>query len=246
MDYGTLSPHVGSWAMRDHNFGDSSMRGGAINWGNLGSRLSSALSSTGRWLYNTGNKFIHSNTFNQIKQGIKDSGVIQNAANLAGETLNSLVDIGKLKLQQDIEKLRRKALGEDGGNVSQAELAALLAALQSQMGTPSAQVLPTPEMNAGPVGAPFVPPTAPPPPPPAPLVPTTRPIPGMETPVLPPITSSAPAVPVDTPTTLEYLPAQHNKRRRKRPAPSSSTPWRVKLNSLTGSGVSTSKRRMCY
>lgn len=221
------------------------MRGGAINWGNIGSRLSSALSNTGRWLYNAGNKFIHSNTFNQIKQGIKDSGVIQNVANLAGETLSSLTDIGRLKLQQDIERLRRKALGEDGGNVSQAELAALLSALQGQVGPSTGpQVLPSTEANPGPaVPAPFVPPTAPPPPPPsAPLVPMTRPMPGMETPVLPPITSSAPAVPTDTPTTLEYLPPR-DKRRRKRPA---SGTWRTKLNSITGSGVSTKSRRMCY
>lgn len=227
MDYAALSPHVGSWSLRDECFGDSSLRGGAINWGNVGSRLSSALSSTGRWLYNTGNRFLHSNTFNQIKQGIHDSGIVKNAASLAGETLNALTDIGRLKLQQDLEKLRRKALGEDGPP-SQAELQNLIAALQSQLLSSSAPApsAPTPSTLEMPV--------------PAPLVPTTRPIPEMVTQVLPPVTSSGPSAPADVPTTLELGPPAP-KRRRKRPGS-----WRMRLNSMTGSGVRTSSRRVCY
>lgn len=241
MDYAALSPHVGSWALRDDHLGDSSLRGGAINWGNLGSRLSSALSSTGRWIYNAGNRFVHSQAFNQIKQGIKDSGVIQNAANLAGETLSALTDIGRAKLQQDLEKLRRKALGEDGPP-NTAELQALIAMLQAQLaGTP--QTIPVNEPPAG-TPTPLVPTTRPIPgmvtevlPPPAP---TTRPMPGMVTEVLPPVNSSAPAVPIDKPTTLELGPPR-NKRRRKR-----NLDWRGRLDSMTGSGVNYSSKRMCY
>ncbi|AGX93340.1 pVI [turkey adenovirus 5] len=223
MDYAALSPHLGSWALREHHIGDASMRGGAINWSNLGSRITSALNSTGRWLYNTGNRFLHSNTFNQIKQGVQDSGVIRNVANLAGETLGALTDIGRLKLQQDLEKLRRKALGEDGPPPSQAELQALIQALQAQAAAGG-------------------PPSEAPPPPPA--VPTTRPIPEMVTEVKRPqtITSSAPAVPQDTPTTLEMRPPPP-KRRRKRARPGQ---WRARLNSLAGTGVSTNTKRMCY
>ncbi|ADE58398.1 pVI [Fowl aviadenovirus E] len=81
MDYAALSPHVGSWALRDGHLGDSSLRGGAINWANVGSRLSSALGTAGRWISNQGNRFLNSQTFGQIKQGIKDSGVIRNVAN---------------------------------------------------------------------------------------------------------------------------------------------------------------------
>ncbi|AOW42077.1 pVI [Pigeon adenovirus 2a] len=216
MDYAALSPHVGSWALRDHHLGDSSLRGGAINWGNLGSRLSSALTSTGRWLSNAGHRFVNSNTFNQIKQGIKDSGVIQNAANLAGETLSALTDIGRLKLQQDIEKLRRKALGEDGPS-SQAELLGLIQALQAQL---AARVDEQPTVSP-PTAAPSVP-----------LVPTTRPIPEMVTPV---------GVTQHTPATLDLPPPPPVKRRRKRPAN-----WRDRLNSISGTGVSASSRRMCY
>lgn len=223
MDYAALSPHVGSWSLRDECLGDSSLRGGAINWGNLGSRLSSALSTSGRWLYNAGNRFIHSNTFNQIKQGIKDSGVIKNAANLAGETINALTDIGRLKLQQDLEKLRRKALGEEGPP-SQAELQSLIAALQAQLSASSAP--PAASTLEMPV--------------PTPLVPTTRPIPEMVTQVLPPVNSSGPSLPADVPTTLELGPPAP-KRRRKRPAN-----WRGRLSSLTGSGVRTTTRRVCY
>ncbi|APY28353.1 minor capsid protein precursor [Psittacine aviadenovirus B] len=220
MDYAVLSPHIGSWALRDHHLGDSSLRGGAINWGNLGSRISSALSTTGRWLYNQGNRFVHSNAFNQFKQGVKDSGIIRNVGNLAGETVNALADIGRLRLQQDLEKLRRKALGEEGPPASQAELLSLIQALQAQLasgqsGAPAAESVPT--------------------------VPTTRPIPSMVTEVH---SSSTPAVPLpvqDAPATLEYRPPI--KRRRKRARDSS---WRNRLDSLTGTGVRTSSRRMCY
>lgn len=225
MDYTALSPHVGSWALRDDVHGNSSIRGGAINWGNLGSRISSALGSTGRWLSNAGTRFLNSNTFQQIKQGVKDSGVIKNAANLAGDTVNSLLDIGKLKLQQDLENLRRKALGEQGPpNV--AELQALIAALQSQLNASSPAAPPT---NT------------------APMVPTTRPIPELVTEVRPnttqvvepPVTSSSAAVP----STLDLPPPHRAKRPRKRPRVGT---WRTRLDSMTGSGVHYLKKRMCY
>ncbi|AOC84070.1 pVI protein [Fowl aviadenovirus E] len=229
MDYAALSPHVGSWALRDGHLGDSSLRGGAINWANVGSRLSSALGTAGRWISNQGNRFLNSQTFGQIKQGIKDSGVIRNVANLAGETLGALTDIGRLKLQQDLEKLRRKALGEDGP-ASQAELQALIQALQAQVAAGESAPASAPTASA-------------PPDPSPPLRPTTRPIPEMVTEVRPPVTSSAPAVPeTDRPMTLEMRPPAA-KRRRKRPAPGS---WRSRLNSLSGNGVATSRRRMCY
>lgn len=227
MDYAALSPHVGGWALREHHLGTSTLRGGAINWSNIGSRLSSALNTTGRWLYNTGNRFVHSNTFNQIKQGFKDSGIVRNVANLAGETLGALTEIGRLKLQQDLEKLRRKALGEDGP-ASQAELQALIQTLQAQLAAGD------PKSSAAAAAAATAPA--------APVVPTTRPIPEMVTEVNPPITSSAPAVPVvDTPTTLDLPPP--TKRRRKRARPGS---WRARLNTLSGTGVHTSSKRMCY
>ena len=201
------------------------MRGGAINWGNLGSRLSSALGTAGRWIHTQGNRFLHSNTFGQIKQGFKDSGVVRNVANLAGETIGALTDIGRLKLQQDLEKLRRKVLGEDGP-ATQAELQSLIQALQAQAAAGTSPAEPA----AGPAASP-------------PLRPTTRPIPEMVTEVRPPVTSSAPAVPeTDRPMTLEMRPPAA-KRRRKRPAPGS---WRSRLNSLSGNGVATSRRRMCY
>ncbi|QJC19254.1 pVI [Duck adenovirus 4] len=216
MDYTALSPHVGAWAMRDYHLGDSSLRGGAINWGNIGSRLSSALSSTGRWLYNQGNRFLQSNTFNQIKQGIHDSGVIRNAAGLAGETLNALTDIGRLKIQHDLEKLRRKATGEDQP-ASQAELQALIQALQAQMAAAPSSV-----PAAAPV-APMAPPSAAPA-----MAPTSAPV--VPAPVAP---VAAAAVDVPPPA----------KRRRKRPTYGR---WRDRLNTLSGTGVTTHRRRMCY
>ncbi|WPS63618.1 pVI [Aviadenovirus phalacrocoracidae] len=235
MDYAALSPHVGAWALRDDQLGNSSLRGGAFNWGNIGSRISSALSSTGRWLYNAGNRFVHSNTFNQIKQGLRDSGVVQNAAHLAGETLNALTDIGRLKLQQDLENLRRKALGEEKAS-DQGDLKALIAALQAQMAAAPAPSVAAPAPMPAAPPAPIVPP----PPPTAPTV-----IPTPPPPTVPPpreqITSSAPASPFEIPNTVEYAPSA--KRRRKRPAPGN---WRSRLNTIAGTGVTTSRRRMCY
>ncbi|ADM53800.1 pVI [Turkey adenovirus 1] len=226
MNYAALSPHVGHWQLRDDQLGDSSLRGGAINWGNLGSRISSALSSTGRWLHNAGSRFVNSQAFGQIKQGLKDSGLVQNVASLAGETLSALTDIGRLKLQQDLEKLRRKALGEDGPT-SQAELQALIQALQAQVASAS-------EPAAS-----------------APLRPTTRPIPEMVTEVRP-----APTLPGGEPTTLDLPPppsappavpaapaASTRRRNRKRARPGS---WRARLDTLAGKGVASSRKRMCY
>lgn len=227
MDYAALSPHVGSWALRDDVHGNSSIRGGAINWGSLGSRISSALGSTGRWLSNVGNRFLQSNTFQQIKQGVNDSGVIKNAATLAGDTVNSLLDIGRLKLQNDLENLRRKALGEQGPP-NTAELQALIAALQSQLNgnAPQNNSTHTPTST--------------------PIVPTTRPIPELVTEVRPntslpvvepPVTSSSASVP----STLDLPPPR--KRAKKRPRYSS---WRSRLDSMKGSGVRTLTKRMCY
>lgn len=231
MDYAALSPHVGGWSLREDYLGDSGMRGGAINWGNLGSRLSSALGTAGRWIHTQGNRFLHSNTFGQIKQGFKDSGVVRNVANLAGETIGALTDIGRLKLQQDLEKLRRKVLGEDGP-ATQAELQSLIQALQAQAAAGTSPAEPA----AGPAASP-------------PLRPTTRPIPEMVTEVRPPVTSSAPAVPEpDRPTTLEMPPPPpppptRRTNRRKRPAPGS---WRTRLNRISGTGVASSTKRICY
>lgn len=220
MDYAALSPHVGSWAIREDIYGNSSIRGGAINWGNIGSRISSALGTTGRWLGNVGNRFVNSNTFNQIKQGIRDSGVIKNAANLAGETVNGLIDIGKLKLQHDLENLRRKAIGENTQH-SVEELKSLIASLQAQLGSSE------PHKNTSTTHN---------------LRPTTRPIPEMameigNSGVEPQINSSSPSVP----STLDIPPPA--KRPRKKPRYGS---WRQRLNTMTGSGVNVSSRRMCY
>nr|WGL40804.1 capsid protein precursor pVI [Tawny frogmouth aviadenovirus A] len=233
MDYAMLAPHVGSWALRDERIGNSSMRGGAINWSNLGSRISSALGTAGRWAYNAGNRFYHSNTFQQFKQGLKDSGIVESAGNLVGQTLGALTDIGRQKLQQDLERLRRRALGEDGPAASAGELQALIAALQQQANTP----VPLPETSASAEPA-------------APLVPTTRPIPEMVTEVRGDKPQTLEYIhPSTRPTTLEMpVPAETSappaKRRRKRARPSGN--WRSRLDSLSGSGVRTSMRRLCY
>ncbi|BBJ21547.1 capsid protein precursor pVI [Crane-associated adenovirus 1] len=218
MDYGLLSPHIGTWALQDDHLGNSSLRGGAINWSSIGSRITSALNSTGRWLANTGNRFIHSNTFNQIKQGLKDSGIVQNAAQIAGEAVAGLTEIGRLKLQQEIEQLRNKVLNNNKQS-SEQDLAQLLELLRSTKSNDQKD-------NAQ-----------------SEQVPSTYPSPSNFTKdIKDPMQNVS-----NIPSTLEYVDPSIRRvnmpyrRHRKRPAN-----WRNRLNTLSGNGVNTSVKRVCY
>ena len=126
MAFARLAPHCGLTPVYGHTVGICDLRGG-FSWSSLGSSLSSGLKNVGSFLSNTAQKISNSEGFQQAKQGLLQSGILENVGNLAGNTLNSLVDIGRIKLEQDLQKLKNKALG--GENVSQEQIAQLIAAL---------------------------------------------------------------------------------------------------------------------
>lgn len=108
--YSNLAPRLGQTAYSSISVGSTELRGGKINWGSLGSSISNAFKTTGRFLGNAASRFAKSQAFQDIKQGINDSGLVRNIAGLAGDTLSSLVDIGRLKVDSELQKLRNKAL----------------------------------------------------------------------------------------------------------------------------------------
>lgn len=108
--YSNLAPRLGQTAFTASSIGSTELRGGKVTWGSLGSSLANAFKTTTRFVGNAASRFANSQAFQDIKKGINDSGLIRNVAGLAGDTLNSLVDIGKIKLDSEINKLRRRAL----------------------------------------------------------------------------------------------------------------------------------------
>ncbi|AAC41019.2 pVI [Bovine atadenovirus D] len=128
MAFARLAPHCGLTPVYGHTVGICDLRGG-FSWSSLGNSLSSGLRNVGSFLSNTAQKISNSEGFQQAKQGLLQSGVLENVGNLAGSTLSNLVDIGRIKIEQDLQKLKNKALG--GENVSQEQIAQLLAAINS-------------------------------------------------------------------------------------------------------------------
>lgn len=108
--YSNLAPRLGHSAYASSTVGSGDLRGGKINWGSLGSSISNAFKTTGRYLSKAASKFAKSQAFADIKKGLHDSGVVTNIAGLAGDTINSLVDIGRLKVDNELQKLRNKVL----------------------------------------------------------------------------------------------------------------------------------------
>lgn len=108
--YSSLAPRLGQTSFAASSIGTADLRGGKINWGSLGSSLSNAFKSTTKYIGNAASKFAKSQAYQDIKKGIHDSGLVRNVAGLAGDALNSLVDIGRMKLENDLLNLRRKAM----------------------------------------------------------------------------------------------------------------------------------------
>lgn len=69
------------------------------------------MNRVGNFINNTAQQVGKSRAFQQIKNGVIQSGVLESAGNLAGSAVNGLVDVGRLKLERDLERLREKAMG---------------------------------------------------------------------------------------------------------------------------------------
>lgn len=217
--FARLAPHCGLQPVYGSRIGTSDMRGG-FSWSSLGSSLSSGLSKIGNFVTSTAKQIGNSEAFKQAKQGLLQSGVLENAGQLAGQTISSLVDIGRMKVEQDLQKLRDKIAHQNENPISQEQLMQLLAAASAPK--------PTEEVTV-------------PLPPPVPVNPSPTPVP---TPLPMPVPEA------QTPVTLPYFPPEDKgplqgppAKRRKRRRP---TGWGAALDSLVGSGVTFSSRRMCH
>lgn len=130
MAFARLAPHCGLTPVYGIRVGNSDIRGG-FSWSSLGNSISSGLSKIGNFVSNTAKQIGSSQAFQQAKNGFLQSGIIENAGQLAGQAVSSLVDIGRLKLEHDIQKLRDKVLSEQQGQappLTNEQLMQLLAA----------------------------------------------------------------------------------------------------------------------
>lgn len=82
--------------------------------------------------------------FQQAKSGLLKSGVLEHAGNVAGQALNTLTDIGRLKMEQELTKLREKALGPQDTGITNEQLAQLLATMTAPAPPATVEVSPAP------------------------------------------------------------------------------------------------------
>ncbi|AAF86931.1 pVI [Frog adenovirus 1] len=216
--YSMLAPHMGQTTFSGYDIGTSELRGGKINWGALGSSISNAFKTTGRFIGSAANKFAKSKAFADIKQGLNDSGIARNVAALAGETLNNLVDIGRTRLQQDLDDLREKALKKEA--LSPDKMIELLMRYQDSVSPAPLPALPSPspqivELESEP------------------------PLPAVSVPALP-STSKRP-LEVEEMQVQSFVPSRKRFR-----GTGVNSAWRQKLNEIVGSGVNYSTLSRCY
>lgn len=130
--FSRLAPHCGLQPVYGSRVGSSEMHGG-FSWSSLGSSLSSGLSRLGSFVGSTASRIGNSEAFKQARQGFLQSGILENAGQLAGQAVNSLVDIGRVKLESDLQKLRDRVASQvsdpqHAPTISQEQLAQLLSA----------------------------------------------------------------------------------------------------------------------
>lgn len=221
--YSSLAPRLGQTTFAASSVGASELRGGKINWGSLGSSISNAFRTTGRFLGTTASKFARSQAVQDIKRGLQDSGLVRNVAGLAGDALNSLVDVGRLKLESELYNLRRKALK----SLPADQLAQILQNYQETHDTvvvPEEQVVVTEpaEQAATPVSA---------------VTPTAPQMSSRKRPLIEEVVE-----PVADVAVVEEVP-QVPKRRLRGTGP---LEWQQQLNSMLGEGVRYTSTKHCY
>lgn len=231
--YSNLAPRLGQSAFAASAIGTAELRGGKINWGSLGSSISNAFRNTGRFLSNAASRFGRSQAYADIKKGLEDSGIVKNVAGLAGEALNSLVDIGRIKVENELQKLRNRVLN----TIPADQLAQILlnyqqshdkiTVPQDETAVPAVPIQPVAE----PVAQPLVPVSD--------VVQTvevdTRKRPNEEPSYEPPMDS--------LPYTNVYAgPAPYKRRIRG----TGEAEWQTQLNSMLGQGVNYTSSKHCY
>ncbi|QLD29005.1 pVI [Red-eared slider adenovirus 1] len=113
----TISAWMGPAYPSDPYGGVMQMSGGGI-WGNLANSFKSSLSSFGKTLstgFNYGvqglRQFGNSDTWRDIKAGVKESGVLQNLGQIGAQSINTLIDVANMKAQMGLEQVKRDVLG---------------------------------------------------------------------------------------------------------------------------------------
>lgn len=217
--YSNLAPRLGQTSFTTFSVGSVELRGGKINWGSLGSSISNAFKSAGRFISNAASRFGRSQAYQDIKRGIHDSGLIRNAAGLAGETLNSLVDIGRLKVDTELQKLRNKVLN----SIPADQLAQILYNYQQ-----THDKITVPEEEAIPL--------------PPPQESRKRPLIEEvvdENPAIAPEERDLPALPSTAP--VPYIPFKRGRIRG-----TGESEWQKQLNNMLGQGVRYTTSKHCY
>lgn len=231
-------PMLSSWS----EIGTSAMSGGAINWGSLWSGLRNFGSS----IKNFGVKTWNSSAGQALRQKLKDSKVQDKIIDGINAGVHGALDLARQELDKQIaqrldtpatipvdptvaveaetvptgEKVVVETKPVNGKRPRDGEEADLV--VRTEAPPPYEELFP----NKSPA---------------PPLVPMTRPIPSMATPVVKESTVTTTTTPVtlDEPRPLGPL----------RPTitrPSRSFNWQNTLNNIVGLGVRTAKRRRCY
>lgn len=228
--YTNLAPRLGQTTLTASSIGSVELRGGKINWGSLGSSISSALRNTGRYLKNAVSRFKNSQVYSDIKKGLQDSGVARNVAGLAGETLNSLVDIGRMKVENELDKLRDRVLS----TIPADQLAQILQNYQQTHDKikPQEEVLP--------VLAPL-----------PPLLKSQTVTPAVEAEVIQPIEGDSRKRTMDEPASLsDAMPSSTYTAPfipyKRRIRGTGEAEWQTQLNSMLGQGVRYTSSKHCY
>ncbi|ALB78189.1 pVI protein [unidentified adenovirus] len=222
--YANLAPRLGQTSFEALSVGSTDLRGGKINWGSLGSSISNAFRTTGRFISNAASKFANSRTFKDIQSGINDSGLVRNVAGLAGDTINSLVDLGRLKVDSELQRLRNSVLN----TIPADQLAQIL---QNYQQTHDRVTIQEPEPL--PLPAPVIQPRK------RPLIEEVEddvdvePVPIVPVPAVPIQAVSPPPTPVYTVPT-------------KRIRGTGNAEWQIHLNNMLGQGVRYTSSNQCY
>uniref|UniRef100_A0AAU6S531 Pre-protein VI n=1 Tax=Pipistrellus pipistrellus adenovirus TaxID=3140007 RepID=A0AAU6S531_9ADEN len=254
VNFSALAPRVGSRPMMStwNDIGNSSMNGGAFNWGSIWSGLKNFGSS----VKNFGNKVWNSSTGQMLRDKLKETKAQEKLVDGLAAGVHGALDLANQEIAKAIDKRldRPTLLPAPEPEAQVEEMLEESKEIGGKKRPPEEEEMVT------------VKPTAPPPPyeelvgtikepPPsyeevfgvkdAPTMPMTRPIPSMARPVV------APTVPpiVDRPTTLDLPPPPSPPRRAPafvQPAYSGPGGWQSTLNSIVGAGVRTVKRRRCF
>lgn len=99
-DFTLLAPHYGTRPITSFHIGNSSLSGGAINWGNIWSGIKSIGSNVKSW----SDKAWNSSTGQMLRQKLKDTNVQEKLVDTLASGVHGALDIANQQLQKAINK----------------------------------------------------------------------------------------------------------------------------------------------